>query len=166
MRWFWLVPVALLAACGSKPTGLVKFSGFAPIRPQDTDSRTAIPYCGACGTKVDLGASKCKNAKCLEPLAWAESWGCGFCGASGECRPCRLLDQRDFQCSNCRGKGVLTYEGRSPKCPQCDGTGKCPMCKGTGKCDQCGGNRKMTRDQVAKLLKDRETKKDKDETQP
>ena len=140
-------------SCGGQPSGAVRFTGGPRVRAQDTDNRVAISYCMTCGTKVYIGVSKCSNGKCQEKLTWAESYSCGFCGGTGECRTCRILDQKDGACFNCKGAGVISYEGRTPPCPQCKGTGKCPICTGSGKCDICKGNKKLTKDDVETLVK-------------
>lgn len=164
MRRLLVVPFALLAACGKNPTGTVKFTNMTVLRPGDPDNRTAIPLCGTCGAKTELTATKCPNKKaCGEDLRWADTYPCGFCGATGDCRACFTYGRKDGKCPNCKGTGVFTYEGQTPKCAQCDGGKACPMCKGSGKCDKCGGNKKLTKDQVAEIIKKADDKKPKTE---
>ena len=159
MKRLWILPAALLIACG-KPAGEVKFLASTPLRPQDPDLRGGVAYCSSCGKKTEFGASKCSDAKCGAKLSWPDTYPCGFCGATGECRACRALDQADQNCFNCRGNGFLAFEERSLLCTHCAGSGKCPICRATpGKCDQCGGSAKLTRDQVSTLVKKGETPK-------
>ncbi|MBI2899449.1 MAG: hypothetical protein HYY17_04650 [Planctomycetes bacterium] len=153
MKRLWLLPVALLAACGGQPSGAVRFMGGPRIRSADPDNRAAESYCLTCGTKAYIGISKCPNGKCQQKLTWSETYPCGFCGATGDCRACRVLDQAGSACFNCKGTGVITYEGRTPQCPQCKGTGKCGICAGSGKCDLCKGNKKLTKTEVEELVK-------------
>ena len=153
MKHVWLLPLALLAACGSKPTGTVNFGGMPPLRPQDKDTRTASALCSGCGRKCDLGASKCGKKECGVALTWPETFSCGYCGATGACRACKTWDRADFSCPNCNWTGVITFEGKTPPCPQCACKGKCFLCQGSGKCDVCGGNKKIAKDKIAEIIK-------------
>lgn len=152
MKKLWFLPFVLLAACG-KPVGKVEFRGETPRRPQDRDSRTAVTYCGGCGKAIDFKATQCGNKECKAKLTWSDTYTCGFCGGTGECSACEQLGQKDQTCFNCRGEGIITFEGKTKVCSHCDGAKKCRICKDTpGKCDACKGNKKLNQEEVAKLV--------------
>lgn len=152
MKKLAFLPILLLAACG-KPVGKVEFRGETPLRPQDKDGRTAVTFCGGCGKSVELKQAQCNNKECKAKLTWADSYACGFCGGTGECKACRNLGQKDQTCIGCRGEGFITYEGKTKACTHCAGTKKCQICKeAPGKCDACKGNKKLTTEEVTKLM--------------
>ncbi len=147
-----LFPVLLfLAACGN-PQGEVQLTATTPLRPQDKDLRGVRGYCGACGMTIQYGDKKCKSKKCEASLTWKDSFDCGFCGATGACKACNLLGQKDQVCFNCKGDGFLIYEGSTAICSQCEGTGTCRICKDQpGSCDACGGSKKLSDAQIQEL---------------
>jgi hypothetical protein len=152
MKQLWILPLVLLAACG-KPVGKVEFRGETPRRPQDPDLRSAVTYCGGCGKAVDFKKTQCDKKECKAKLTWADTYPCGFCGATGECLACSELGQKDQTCFNCRGEGFITYEGKTRACSHCAGTKKCQVCKeAPGKCDACKGNKKLSQEEIAKLI--------------
>ncbi len=149
-----LIPALLLfAACGN-PQGEVQLTGSTPLRPQDQDNRGARGYCGACGKTVDYGTKKCSGKKCGASLTWKDVVDCGFCGATGACKACDLLGQKDQECFNCNGEGQLVFQGSAKDCQQCEAEGSCQICtEQPGSCDACGGSKKLNQGQIQELSK-------------
>ncbi len=81
-------------------------------------------------------------------MSWRADYRCPSCKGSGNCPACSEMEQSRGDCYNCRGQGVLIFQGQSPECPNCKGTKKCPICKGSMKCDYCDGTGKVAKDIV------------------
>jgi hypothetical protein len=148
--------LAGLAACGGKPEAQVSFRGFTPKTALDLkkDGRAMAVACPGCGRALDATqGDRCPERKrCGTRFVWKNEYTCGFCEGAGTCAACRLMDQPDGQCYNCRGTGsleIVAYNGTTPACPNCvdpatgTGTKKCPICKGTRECDYCAGKGKV-----------------------
>jgi hypothetical protein len=142
----WIVPMVLtLAACGSgKQQGTVTYKGAPPYSAAQkaNDKRTIKTYCPKCKSPLDFGSPKCTQKPCKElQISWRESYTCWTCDGSGRCQACIMREQRDGKCSNCKGTGILTFQGKTPECPDCKGKGTCAVCNGTQKCDYCEGGK-------------------------
>jgi len=138
----FLASVLLLAACGGgKQEGDVRFIGFAPVTSKDKDVREVRTFCPNCGEPIAVDTARCPNKKCKADMTWAKDYRCPSCKGSGICSACSSMEQAKGDCYNCKGQGVLIYQGQSPECPNCKGSKKCPICKGTMKCDYCEGGR-------------------------
>ncbi len=151
-----LIPALIfLAACGN-PQGEVQLTGSTPLRPQDKDIRGVRGYCGACGKTLDYGAKKCAGKKCGAVLTWKDTVDCSFCGATGKCKACDLLGQKDQACFNCNGEGQLIFQGTAKECQQCEASGTCRICKEQpGSCDACGGSKQLNQGQIQEYSKPR-----------
>ncbi len=146
-----LASVLLLAACGAgKMEGEVVFTGFAPVTSKDKDVREIHTYCPnpLCHEPIAVGKAKCENKRCKQEMSWAKEYRCPSCKGSGYCPACSEMEQSKGECYNCKGQGVLVFQGQSPECPNCKGTKKCPVCKGSLKCDYCDGTGKLSNDIV------------------
>ncbi len=145
----FLASVLVLAACGAgKQEGEVRFTGFAPVTSKDKDVREVRTFCPNCGEPIPVDKARCENKRCKAEMTWAKEYRCPSCKGSGTCAACVEMEQTKGECYNCRGQGVLIYQGQSPECPNCKGTKKCPICKGSMKCDYCDGSGKIAKDVV------------------
>lgn len=143
-----LAAVALLAACGvGKQEGDVRFVGFAPVTSREKDIRTVETRCPGCGDPIAVDTNRCSNKKCKTDMTWPKEYRCPSCQGTGRCAACTAMEQRG-ECYNCRGQGVLIYAGKSPNCPNCNGSKQCPICKGSQKCDYCNGEGRISKDFV------------------
>ncbi len=135
---------ALVAGCGRQGDVAVVYKGQTPTNTKVKDDRSVEFRCPACGKSANADAQKCS---CGAKISWAKAERpCGYCQGTGDCSACRLMNQSDGNCYNCRGKGYLTVLGKTPACPNCKqeggkGDGKCASCRkvGAGKCDFCDG---------------------------
>lgn len=146
------VPLMLsLAACGSgKQQGMVAYQGAPPYSAAQKakDGRTIRTYCPNCKQPLDFGSERCGQKPCKElRIGWKESYTCWSCDGSGRCQACVMREQRDGKCSNCKGTGILTFQGKTPDCPDCKGKKTCAICDGSMKCDYCTGG-KVTAEQI------------------
>jgi hypothetical protein len=145
----FLASVLALAACGvGKQEGEVRFSGFAPVNSKDKDVREVRTFCPGCGEPIAVDTARCPNKKCKTEMSWRADYRCPSCKGSGVCGACSEMEQAKGDCYNCKGQGVLFFQGQSPDCPNCKGTKKCPICKGTMRCDYCEGTGKVAKDVV------------------
>ncbi len=144
-----LLGASLLAACsGGTQEGVVRFAGFAPINATQKDTRYVQTFCPGCGDLTQVDTKRCTNKKCKIDIKWPDKYTCGSCQGTGVCPSCLAMEQTKGECYNCRGTGVLVYQGQSPNCPNCKGTQKCPLCGGSTKCKECGGEGKISKDVV------------------
>jgi hypothetical protein len=155
-----LLGAASLAACGGgKGEGLVKFRGSTPntSKQMTQDLREVRSYCPGCLRPLEIGTERCPEKKtCGIPVSWKNSYACGPCQGSGVCQACRWMEQEDGKCFNCRGQGILIYQGKNRDCTSCKGKGACPLCAGSRKCDSCKGERTIPADEVkARVAKGR-----------
>jgi len=151
-----LLSVAALAACGGKPAGLVKMMGLTPNTSLQKDTREIRCFCPSCGSQIEMGVKACPKGKvCGVPLSWKDDYSCGFCNGTGVCQACFLMEKEGGKCFNCKGKGYITYQGKTPPCPDCKGKteGKCTICKGSQKCDFCEGAQKISKDVIKERAK-------------
>ncbi|HVR85125.1 MAG TPA: hypothetical protein VMU54_12490 [Planctomycetota bacterium] len=145
----FLASVLALAACGvGKQEGEVRFSGFAPVNSKDKDVREVRTFCPGCGEPIAVDTARCPNKRCKTEMSWRADYRCPSCKGSGYCSACSEMEQAKGDCYNCKGQGVLIFQGQSPECPNCKGTKKCPICKGSMKCDFCDGTGKVAKDIV------------------
>jgi hypothetical protein len=145
----FLASVLVLAACGAgKQEGEVRFMGFAPVTSRDKDVREIHTYCPGCGDPIAVDTARCPNKKCKTDMSWQKEYRCPSCKGTGLCTACSSMEQSKGDCYNCKGQGVLIYQGQSPECPNCKGTKKCPICKGSMKCDYCDGTGSIAKDIV------------------
>jgi hypothetical protein len=153
----WIPLVLALAACGSgKQQGTVAYRGTPPYSAAQKakDNRTIQTFCPKCKQPLDFGSERCSQKVCKElRVGWRESYTCWTCDGSGRCQACVMREQRDGKCSNCKGSGILTFQGRTPECPDCKGKGTCALCGGTQKCDYCEGGGKVSADLVKQRAK-------------
>lgn len=148
-----LASVLLLAACGAgKQEGEVRFLGFAPVTSpvteREKDVREIHTYCPSCGDPIAVDTNRCPNKRCKAEMTWAKEYRCPSCKGSKICAACSSMEQANGDCYNCKGQGVLIFQGQSPECPNCKGTKKCPICKGSMKCDYCEGTGVIVKDVV------------------
>jgi hypothetical protein len=143
-----LLSVAMLAACSGKPAGQVKMMGLTPNTGLQKDTREIRCTCPSCGTLIEAEAPRCPDKNCKATLNWDEKYRCGFCSGTGVCQACFLMEKTGGKCFNCKGKGFITFQGRTPDCPDCKKTGVCTICKGTQKCDYCGGSKEIAIDVI------------------
>ena len=137
-----LLVAAGLASCGRGQDGVVKMRGFTPNTGLQKDTREIRAYCPNCGMQVEVGAERCPDQRhCKARIDWDEKYRCAFCGGTGKCRACYLMEKEGGQCFNCKGKGFLPFRGRTPQCPDCKGSKVCTVCKGSQNCDYCGGEK-------------------------
>jgi hypothetical protein len=161
-----IVPAALcllvLAACGDPPEGKVRYFGKTP----DTnayemdeegnwvDNRYVKTYCPWCEQRIEPGTLNCPDEEqCgCEEIVWPDDYNCWWCGGTGDCKACIHMEQIDLKgkCYNCKGEGVIAFEGKARPCPNCKDTGVCPICKGTMKCDICKGEKTVGNDVISK----------------
>jgi hypothetical protein len=140
-----LISVALLAACGGGTRdGDVRFLGSLPLTSGQKDTRAVQTLCPGCHTAIEVGKTRCEEKKCKAYMKWSEKYDCPSCRGSGTCPACTMMEQANGDCYNCKGSGVLIFQGQSPDCPNCKGSKKCPTCKGTMKCPDCEGNKTIS----------------------
>lgn len=145
----FLASVLVLAACGSgKQEGEVRFIGIAPVNAKDKDIRQVETRCPGCGDPIAVDTAKCANKKCKTEMSWAKDYRCPSCKGTGRCAACTAMEQTKGECYNCKGQGILIFNGQTPECPNCKGTAKCPVCKGSTNCDFCGGTGRVGKDVV------------------
>jgi hypothetical protein len=145
----FLASVVLLAACGGgKMEGDVRFIGFAPVTAKDKDVREVRTLCPGCGEPIAVDTARCSNKRCKMEMRWSNDYRCPSCQGTGRCAACTAMEQTNGDCYNCKGLGVLVYQGQSPECPNCKGSKKCPVCKGSQKCDYCNGEGKVGKEFV------------------
>jgi hypothetical protein len=134
-----------LAACGSgKQQGTVHYRGTPPYSAAQKarDGRTLQTFCPKCELPLAFGEERCPQKPCKEiRIGWKEKYTCWTCDGSGRCQACLMREQKDGKCSNCQGTGILTFQGKTPECPDCKGKGKCAVCDGSQKCDYCEGGK-------------------------
>ena len=144
----FLASVLLLAACGGgKQEGDVRFIGLAPVNAKDKDIRKVETRCPNCGDPIAVDTAKCPNKRCKTEMTWPKDYPCPSCKGSGFCPACSAMEQKG-ECYNCKGQGILIFQGQTPECPNCKGSGKCPVCKGNKTCDFCGGSGKVGKEIV------------------
>lgn len=143
-----LVSIAVLAACGRQPGAQVKMMGFTPHTGLQKDQREIRCYCPLCGAQLEAGADRCPQKSCTAWVEWQPTYPCGYCGGTGNCAACVLMEKEEGKCLNCKGRGFLAYQGRTLECPDCRGTKVCSACKGSQKCDFCGGEKVLAFDVV------------------
>ncbi len=130
---------AFMGACGRGQDGVVRMRGFTPNSGLQKDTREIFTYCPSCNIQIEAGTERCQGKRCNSRIDWDEKYPCSYCGATGKCRACFLMEKDGGKCFNCKGAGFLTYQGRTPQCPDCKGSKVCTVCKGSQKCDYCGG---------------------------
>ena len=140
------IPAALsaLAACGSgRPDGLVIYRGTAPTTAlvKAKDNRTIQTFCPGCKNPIEFGAARCTVKRCETQIGWKNKYACWSCTGTGLCTACVHMGQADGKCFNCKGSGILTYQGKTPDCPNCAGKKVCPICEGSKNCDLCKGEK-------------------------
>lgn len=147
-----LASLAFLAACGGgKQEGEVRFLGFAPVTSKDKDIRSVSTFCPNCHEPLSVDKAKCENKRCKTEVHWSSDYPCPSCQGSGVCPACYQMEQTKGECYNCKGQGVLIYAGKTPICPNCNGTKLCPLCKGTRSCTYCKGEGKISKETVRTL---------------
>jgi len=146
-----VLAMAFVAGCGRKGDVTVSFKGHTPVNGLTKDDRSVSFACPACGAAATADAKKCSVKKCEAAISWQkEDRTCAYCSGTGQCTACRLMNQAEGKCYNCRGHGFLTMQGKTPACPSCKGkdgrgTGKCAACKDkAGACDFCEGKGQIT----------------------
>ena len=145
-----LFSVALLAACGGgKQEGDVRFLGTMPVTAGQKDNRKVETYCPGCKEPLAIDTARhTENKKCKIDINWSGNYRCPSCRGTGDCAACTAMEQANGDCYNCKGLGVLIFQGQSPDCPNCKGAKKCPICKGTTKCTDCGGSKMISKEIV------------------
>lgn len=152
-----LITVALLAACGGgKQEGDVRFLGSMPLTAKEKDTRSVQVFCPNCHEPTEVDRARCENKKCKVDMHWSAEYRCPSCQGSGVCASCSVLEQANGDCYNCKGSGILIFQGATVDCPNCKGSKKCPICKGNMKCTDCGGNKTLAKD----VIKSRSAKSD------
>ncbi|MBI2931321.1 MAG: hypothetical protein HYY16_06695 [Planctomycetes bacterium] len=142
------VIVAGLAACGRPNDVSVAFPGQSPVYTKAGDTRGVTFHCPNCGVQVELDTLRCPNKRCGATISWArEDRVCAYCEGTGKCATCRMMNQVNGECYNCRPGGPMTRLGVQMVCPNCGGSKKCAACGKTanpGQCDFCGGTGKVS----------------------
>jgi hypothetical protein len=154
--------LCLTVGCGGGSDAEVMFEGSTPITSSQirdaegnvVDARHTVTVCPSCRKPVDVNTQYCPDVNnCGVEIAWDKPVPCAWCDASGNCHACFMMEQKDGNCANCEGAGVVAYLGKPMPCPNCkDGEeGKCPVCRGSQKCDMCGGDGQLSADELKKL---------------
>ena len=168
MRLIALIGLMSAAAgCGGSATGVVDFFGPTMVRTEvvsegeevstdvkapDTERYVTL-RCSSCSTPLDPGATICSYRECKEEIAWASSYDCVWCKATGDCQTCWVFEQVDGNCYYCGGLGYRAYLGRTRDCPNCKGKKVCPTCNGSKNCDICNGKKKIGMDVIRERVR-------------
>lgn len=152
-----VLAAAAAAGCGGGNDVGVVFLGQTPTNSLAKDTRAVEFRCPFCGAALDASGGpvqRCSNRDCGARISWRKpDRTCGYCDGSGVCPTCRMMNQENGDCYNCRGMGFLTLYDKTSPCKNCGGQKKCPMCKGRQECDFCGGDGQVTLDEARERVK-------------